>query len=44
MRRTVVHAVKVTKNDWFQKKARDVGAKVLKVIASGDWKDIRDSK
>jgi len=41
MRRTVAAAVRKTKNDWFQQKAKEVGGKVMKGVVGDAWKIFR---
>jgi len=42
MRRTVTAAVRKTKNDWFQQKAKEIEGEVMKSVVGDAWKYTRD--
>jgi len=42
MRRRVTATVRKVKNNWFQRKAKEIESKVMKGIVGDAWKCIRD--
>jgi len=42
MRGTVTATMRKAKNDWFQKKAKEIEGKVMKGVVGDAWKYIRD--